>query len=315
MIAYDDGTTPGGSGTEIPINLGDRTRKQLETWAAAGHDISELEKAYQEDIGKFGELYNSFFREPVSSIDPDPSPISTINLGDRTRKQLETWAAAGHDISELEKAYAEDVTKFGELYNQFFKDLDMPADVIQASPEEIMKASEREIHTTESDAIPTDEGDSITIGRLDDMTKYHEVMDDTTALLEQARITLEDSKGLEHKNVDITDVVKASMDDGLKDYRLKMKAWEKEGYNIVRLSTVLTSGLPKIVDRVFTSYEKDIERLKEIEKSLDVLDTSGFKKRESDIRDELKNPETTILTIKHFIELSIDVRRKMEMDV
>lgn len=307
MIAYDDGTTPDGSNEGIRINLGDRTRKQLETWANEGYDISGLEKAYQKDIGTFGELYNRFFKEPVSYMGTDPTAKTTINLGDRSRKQLEIWAAAGHDISELENAYAGDITRFGELYNQFFKDLNIPVEGGESSLDEIVAPEKDEAVAYEIDSIPT--------SRLDDMTKYHQVMDDTTTLLEQAKVTLEESKGLEHKNVDISEVLKASMDDGLEEYRLKMKAWEKEGYNITRLSIVLASGLPKIVDRVFTSFEKDIERLNEIEKSLDVLDTSGFKKRESDIREELKNPETTILTIKHFIELSIDVRRKMEMDV
>jgi len=101
----------------------------------------------------------------------------------------------------------------------------------------------------------------------------------------------------------------------LQEFREKSREWEEQGYNIGRLETAIATRMPEMAHRVFESFERDVGKLQEIEKSLNTLDTTGFKKREADIRANLKDPETVILTLKHMIELEINIRRRMEMNV
>jgi hypothetical protein len=101
----------------------------------------------------------------------------------------------------------------------------------------------------------------------------------------------------------------------LDDYRARMREWNEQGYDIGRLESAVRTKVPELIDRIFDSFERDVGKLQEIGKSLDQLDTTGFKKRETDIRNNLKNPDEVIPTLKHMIELEINIRRRMEMDI
>jgi hypothetical protein len=94
-----------------------------------------------------------------------------------------------------------------------------------------------------------------------------------------------------------------------------MIEWRRQGYNTARLEPILEIGISDLAQRTFEGFERDIGRLAEIERSINSLDTTGFKKKEADIRENLKDPDELIRTLKHLIELEIEIRRKMEMDI
>ena len=48
-----------------------------------------------------------------------------------------------------------------------------------------------------------------------------------------------------------------------------MKIWKKEKFNIERLESAMETGIPELITRVFDAYERDVERLKEIETRCD----------------------------------------------
>ncbi|MCK4613805.1 MAG: hypothetical protein KAU14_03295 [Thermoplasmata archaeon] len=143
---------------------------------------------------------------------------------------------------------------------------------------------------------------------------YHKRMSDISGLLKKAQSTIEEVSSMSKKEM----IAKAPAEENKEipdEYRQRMERWNKEGYNTVRLEPALESGIPGLVERVFEGFERDVERLKEVERSLNNLDTTGFRKREADIREALKDPEGIVRTLKHLIELEIDIRRRMEMDI
>lgn len=143
---------------------------------------------------------------------------------------------------------------------------------------------------------------------------YHKRISEISGLLKKAQITIEEVSSMSREGT--TAEAPAVKDKEMPDeYRQRMERWKKEGYNTVRLESALESGIPGLVEKAFDGFERDIERLKEVEKSLNNLDTAGFKKREANIREALKDPEEIVRTLKHLIELEIDIRRRMEMDI
>jgi len=165
-------------------------------------------------------------------------------------------------------------------------------------------------------------------GNVNEMEKPDEVSEETEEITDDSGVALADIGLLLDEATRLLDEVSeirgsiGDIDVGgkfqgaeLSEYRDRKRGWEKKGYNVSSLESVLATEIEELVKRVFESYERDVKRLKEIEKSLNMLDTTGFKKNESDIRDNLRNPERIIPTLKHLIELEINIRRKMEMDV
>lgn len=143
-----------------------------------------------------------------------------------------------------------------------------------------------------------------------DEEKLREIED----LLKEAQQTLDEVASIRKTLSEIRESLSTG-DADLSGYQKKMDDWSAEGNNVARLELALDTGIPELVKKIFEGYERDLHRLKEIEKSLDGLDTTGFKKKENDIRENLKNPEEVILMLKHLIELEVEVRRKMEMNV
>ena len=145
---------------------------------------------------------------------------------------------------------------------------------------------------------------------------YQSKMLDMSELLDRAKKALEEASSIGAKiNLDSSFTTTEGDEKKLAEFKEQMTNWKKEGYNIERLEIAISTGIPELAERIFSSYERDVTKLREVETSLESLDATGFKRRVEDIRESLKNPEKAILTLKHFIELEIDVRRRKEMDV
>jgi hypothetical protein len=135
-----------------------------------------------------------------------------------------------------------------------------------------------------------------------------------TELLGDAQDALEEVSEI-RETVSRFNVIETAEKSDLSDYRKQMIEWRRQGYNTARLEPILEIGISDLAQRTFEGFERDIGRLAEIERSINSLDTTGFKKKEADIRENLKDPDELIRTLKHLIELEIEIRRKMEMDI
>ena len=174
----------------------------------------------------------------------------------------------------------------------------------------------------DSERISADKNNDQEEGDLDaELSRYEENQEEFTrqlgeisGLLGEAGKALEEVAGIREAIAKI-DTSGLTGKADLSTYRKKLSDWKGEGYNIERLLPVLDVGIDELAKRMFDAYERDVARLHEIESSLDGLETTGFKKKEADIRDNLKNPDEIALTLKHLIELEIEIRRKREMDV
>lgn len=166
--------------------------------------------------------------------------------------------------------------------------------------------------TEEGDGTGMDEPEEAAPEMEED--EYKVGLSDIEELIGEATRLLEEVSALRGSITDIQ-IGGKNLTPDLSEYRGRMRTWKTKGYNVEGLESVLGTGNEELAKRVFQSFERDVKRLKEIEKSLDGLDTTGFKKKESDIRENLKDPERIIPTLKYLIELEIDIRRKMEMDV
>ncbi len=187
-------------------------------------------------------------------------------------------------------------------------------DTDTTEPESADTTDEPETGGEEEDDWEADEtaedSDNITDGDED----MDEQLNGIKEILAEAQETLDEVKAMRESIGKIRET--HSVDDvDLSDYRKQMKAWKKQGYNVERLESVLNTGMSELVGKIFDAYSRDVNRLEEIEKSLDALDTTGFRKKDSEIRENLKDPDNIALTLKHLIELEIEIRRKMEMNV
>lgn len=184
-------------------------------------------------------------------------------------------------------------------------------DTIESPDQEPLEAPDiEEVPQDEDGAVEEDRSAEYEGDDEDDLKE----LEDIAELLDTVQTTLQEVSAIRTTLNNIT-VTKEDKEKNLDSYRERMVSWREQGYNTARLESVLETRISDLIERVFVSYERDVGKLQEIEKSLDTLDTTGFKKRESDIRDNLRDPEVVILTLKHMIELEIDIRRRMEMDV
>ena len=296
------------------VDVGDfELRAMNSTVAEMEERLSEFEKALEKRQKKPQQATTP--ERTVKRKGPASRVGELIQRREMILQKIEAWRGKGYDVSGLEAVKDQDINALEEAFNRFNEGVEKIEDIrvgIEVLPEELREEAES-IMSNLNDPLNYFEAERKFL-YLQEKADYASRMSELSGILKRARGTLDEVRSLELE-LEMTPTTQHHEDDELTPYRKRLKEWEETGYNTARLELALRTGVPELVKRMFESFERDVERLKEIEKSLDTLDTTGFKKREKQIRENLRDPEEVVTTLKHFIELEMDIRRRMKMDV
>ena len=236
--------------------------------------------------------------EPVPGTDPDnDGPVGSEDPGDEAEEEL-------GDDDEVDEDPGDEAEE--ELGDDDEESPVMPPTHLDVSPDEPSLSNEQ---------TPEPGIDTILMKYFVDQEEITRHLNDISDMLEETDAILREVAEIRDAVSAVEVVPAGTVKNDLSAYRQRMQEWKREGYKTDRLAPILDVGVEELAKRMFDAFERDVALLREIETTLDGLDTTGFKKKESDIRENLRNPDAVALTLKYLIELEIEMRRKMEMDL